>query len=149
MAATTRYKSTSQRIGTLDNQNDIPNNSPNDLPNDLPNEERKFIGYKNTSAKPPNVKKMARERVRSTTRRVQQAVQLGGYWTFNGGKAIFVPTTGRKVRGKKGPKFNPKKPNQTVNTAPKKKKEKLVKRPPKKEIPDNIKRIRIRSKRGK
>lgn len=43
----------------------------------------------------------ANERVRSSTRRVQQSATLGGYWLYAGGRPIFVRTVGRNVRADK------------------------------------------------
>jgi hypothetical protein len=95
-------------------------------------------------ANPSNARKIARERIRTRTRRVIQSVQLGGYWTFRGGKPVFVSTVGRKasVKGTRRKINRPPSPNQTVNTASRKTKEKLVKRPPKMKVPPKIKKVR-------
>lgn len=95
---------------------------------------------------PTSAKRQANERVRSTVRRVQQSVILGGYWLFSGGRPVFVRTTGKSVRsGKrkrardldklpKGPKAN-----RTINTSKQKKKDKIDK--PASKVPTRIARI--------
>ena len=149
-----RFRSSKQRIGTLasqdknQNQNQNHNitkyvynkdNHKNIIPPTVSEAGRRI---KVTPATGVNVKKRANERVRTKVRRVQQSAQLGGYWSFANGKQFFVSTVGRRASASKRKKPNQAPtPNQTTNVAPRKPKEKLVKRPKKKKVPEKIQRI--------